>query len=83
MRSMHATMENVMKVIKSKDINIKNADALDPGIPFSDQNVDSLDQMSLIFRLEDEFHLKIPDEDVSRLNTINGIIEYLNQRLSV
>jgi acyl carrier protein len=76
-------MENVMNVIKSKDINIKDPDALDPNIPFSDQSVDSLEQMSLIFRLEDEFNLKIPDEDLVWLKTINGIIEYLNRRLSV
>lgn len=79
---MQATMENVMKVIKSKDMNIKNPETLDPNIPFSDQGVDSLDQMSLIFQLEDEFSLKIPDGDTALLKTINAIIAYLNQRLS-
>ncbi len=41
----------------------------------------SLDQVSLVMALEDEFGATIPEEDADQINTIQGIVDYIECRL--
>ncbi len=43
-----------------------------------DLGADSLDVVELIMTFEDEFGISLPDEDVSKLKTVGGIITYIN-----
>ncbi|MBR4392418.1 MAG: acyl carrier protein [Oscillospiraceae bacterium] len=42
-----------------------------------DLGADSLDVVELIMSLEDDFGVKIPDEDVAELYTVGRIVDYL------
>lgn len=42
-----------------------------------DLGLDSLDTVDLIMQLEQEFGIRIPDEDYSKLTTLKGIVDYL------
>ena len=42
-----------------------------------DLGADSLDVVELIMSLEDDFGVKIPDEDVAELYTVGRIVYYL------
>ncbi|MCX6584612.1 MAG: acyl carrier protein [Candidatus Aminicenantes bacterium] len=42
-----------------------------------DLGADSLDQVELIMALEDEFEMKIPEEEAEQLNTVGSAIEYI------
>ena len=43
-----------------------------------DIGADSLDVVELIMALEDEFGVKISDEDAAKLDTVGRICDYLN-----
>lgn len=43
-----------------------------------DLNVDSLDVVELIMRLEDAFDIEVSDDDAAKLNTVGDIIAFVN-----
>ena len=48
-----------------------------------DLGMDSLDSVDLIMQLEQEFGIRIPDEDYARLTTMQGVLTYLEEEQSV
>jgi len=47
-----------------------------------DLGLNSLDAIELMFKIEEEFDLSIPDEDVQNLATVGDVIAYLERRVS-
>ena len=47
-----------------------------------DLGADSLDIVELIMAFEEEFDLKIPDEDAETIDTVGDAIEYIKRALS-
>ena len=45
-----------------------------------DLGADSLDVVEMVMELEDEYQISIPDEDVSKLKTVQNILDYLEQK---
>ena len=59
-----------------------NPEQLAPEASFIDDlGADSLDTVELIMALEDEFSVKIPDEDAEKIVTVQDAINYMNQRV--
>lgn len=49
-----------------------------PNAHFADDlNADSLDQVELVMRLEEEFGCEIPDEAAEKITTIQSAIDYI------
>ncbi|MEG1996560.1 MAG: acyl carrier protein [Oscillospiraceae bacterium] len=46
-----------------------------------DLGADSLDVVDLIMALEEEFDIKIPDEQVENIKTIGDIVRYIEENL--
>lgn len=46
--------------------------------PLAEQGIDSLDMINIFFKLEENFKIKIPEEDIDKLKTIDDIVEYVN-----
>ncbi len=44
-----------------------------------DLGADSLDVVELIMTFEDEFGITLPDEDVSKMKTIQDIVDYIKK----
>lgn len=45
-----------------------------------DLNADSLDMLTLLMQLEDEFGKKIPDEVARTLTTVGSVLDYLGKQ---
>ncbi|HMD30745.1 MAG TPA: phosphopantetheine-binding protein [Candidatus Acidoferrales bacterium] len=48
----------------------------------ADLRVDSLDTITLLFELEEYFHLVLPDDVVRSLRTVRQIVEAIERRLA-
>lgn len=46
---------------------------------FDDLDADSLELVDLLLAFEDEFDVKIPDEDVEQLKTVADIVKYIEE----
>ena len=46
-----------------------------------DLGMDSFASLELIFELEDQLGIKIPDEDAKKLVTVKDVISYINNAL--
>ena len=45
-----------------------------------DLNINSYDIMSIIGRLEDEFDIEVPDEDIRNFITVADVINYIKKQ---
>ena len=45
-----------------------------------DLEVDSLDAVEIVMKIEDEFGIEIPDDDVSSFKNIGDIADYIKEK---
>jgi len=45
-----------------------------------DLNLDSLDMVELMMKMEDEFGIEIPETDTEKLKTVQDVIGYLKEK---
>ena len=69
--------ERVVGILKNFGIE---ESALTDNVHFTrDLGLDSLDTVDLVMQLEQEFGIRIPDEDYAKLVTLRGVLDYLQQ----
>jgi len=67
--------ERVINILKNFGIQ---ESAISPTVHFTrDLGLDSLDTVDLIMQLEQEFGVRIPDEDYPKLTTLESVLSYL------
>lgn len=70
--------EEIRTAIKKAGIKI-DVDNVDIDQTFEDIGLDSLDVFSIILEIEKQFNIKIPDEHIDQLQSIEKIKSYLNR----
>lgn len=83
--SEEAIAQRVIRVIAK---NKKMApEELSPGTHFEDLKMDSLDALNMIFALEEEFDINIPNEEAAKMKSveeaIHGVQELLKAKSSI
>ena len=78
---MKATVKNVKEVIAEAEV-LSDVNEMKNDIPLSEQGIDSLDVVNVYLLLEEKFDVKIPDEDLMKVETIDTIVEYINNKLA-
>jgi acyl carrier protein len=48
----------------------------------NDLGADSLDTVELVMKFEEEFEIKIPDEDAEKITKVNDAINYIESKLA-
>jgi acyl carrier protein len=48
----------------------------------NDLGADSLDTVELVMKFEEEFDIKIPDEDAEKIQTVGDAINYVQNKVS-
>jgi len=74
------TKEEILAKVKgvvSEKLNVGEDQVTADAKFVEDLGADSLDQVELIMALEDEFELKIPEEEAEKLTTVGAAVEYI------
>ncbi|HOE95724.1 MAG TPA: acyl carrier protein [Candidatus Sumerlaeota bacterium] len=75
-----ASAEERVKKIIVEELGV-NEDQVKPEAKFTDDlGADSLDQVELIMRFEEEFGVEIPDEDTEKIITVGDAIRYMQEK---
>ena len=77
------TKEEIVAKVKSVVADKLNVgeDQVTEGAKFvEDLGADSLDQVELIMALEDDFDLKIPEEEAEQLTTVGSAVDYIESK---
>jgi acyl carrier protein len=78
------TKEEVLTKVKSvvvEKLNVGEDQVTEEAKFVEDLGADSLDQVELIMALEDEFKLKIPEEEAEKLTTVGSAIDYVLKKI--
>lgn len=66
-----------VKNVVSEKLNVGEDQVTTDAKFVEDLGADSLDQVELIMALEDEFDLKIPEEEAEKLSTVGSAVDYI------
>jgi acyl carrier protein len=66
-----------VKAVVAEKLNVGEDQVTEDAKFVEDLGADSLDQVELIMALEDEFELKIPEEDAEKLLTVGSAVAYV------
>lgn len=76
---MAVSAEERLKKIIAEQLSV-GEDEVTPEASFIDDlNADSLDLVELIMSLEEEFSVKISDEDAEKIRTVQDAMDYLHE----
>lgn len=75
-----ASIDERVKKIIVEELGVTE-DQVKPEAKFQDDlGADSLDQVELIMRFEEEFGVEIPDEDAEKIVTVGDAVSYVSQK---
>lgn len=72
--------ERLRKLI-AEQLSVDEEEVIPEASFIEDLNADLLDLVELIMTLEEEFNLKISDEDAENIRTVQDAIDYLQEHL--
>lgn len=77
---MLATSQDILDIMQQNEIRI-DLEELDYSESLSEQGLDSLDLVTILFTIEEKFSIKIPEEDINegKLSSIDCIVSYINE----
>ncbi len=70
--------EDRLKKIIAEQLSVSEEEVTADASFIEDLNADSLDLVELIMSLEEEFGVKISDEDAEKIRTVRDAMEYLH-----
>ncbi|HXK49551.1 MAG TPA: acyl carrier protein [Clostridiales bacterium] len=75
------SVEQRVKEIIMDELGVEEA-AVVPGASFiNDLGADSLATVELVMKFEDEFDIKIEEEDAEKITTVGSAIEFIKKQL--
>ena len=76
------SIEARVRQIIAKQLKMNEEDVTESGAFIDDLGADSLDVVELVMAFEEEFGMKIPDEDMEEVTTVSGAIRYITENAS-
>ncbi len=75
-----STVDQLKSLIHEKfDVALE---VIDPDAPFASYELDSLTVAELMFAIDDEFHVVVPDEAAHTVTTLRGLADLLDTLLA-
>ena len=79
---MAMSAEDRLKKIIARELSVSEEEVTSEASFIDDLNADSLDLVELIMALEEEFNVKISDEEADKIKTVKDAMEYLQEHSS-
>ncbi len=79
---MAQSAEDRLKKIIADQLSVSEEEVVPEANFIDDLNADSLDLVELIMSLEEEFNVKISDEDAEKIRTVQDAVDYIDERSS-
>ena len=76
---MAQSSEDRLKKIIADQLSVSEEEVVPEANFIDDLNADSLDLVELIMSLEEEFGVKISDEDAEKIRTVQDAMDYLHE----
>ncbi len=76
---MAQSSEDRLKKIIADQLSVSEEEVVPEASFIDDLNADSLDLVELIMSLEEEFGVKISDEDAEKIRTVQDAMDYLHE----
>ena len=73
-------MEDKVKEIIAKQLDVDLAEVKDDASFVDDLGADSLDTVELVMAFEEEFGVEIPDEDAEKITKVGDAISYIKAK---
>ncbi len=78
---MAASADERLRKIIAEQLSVSEEEVTPEASFIEDLNADSLDLVELIMSLEEEFHVKISDEDAEKIRTVQDAMDFLGEHL--
>ncbi len=78
---MSESIEEKVKQIIVDELGVEESEVTANARFVDDLGADSLDNVELVMRFEEEFGVEIPDEDAEKIQSVRDAIEYIEKHL--
>ncbi len=72
--------EKVRNIIAEK-LGVESTKITESSSFIDDLGADSLDVVDVVMAFEDEFGVKVDDEDLEKFSTVGDVVKYLNDKI--
>lgn len=76
---MSESIEEKVKQIIVDELGVEESEVTSNARFVDDLGADSLDNVELVMRFEEEFGVEIPDEDAEKIQSVRDAIEYIEK----
>ncbi len=77
----NSEIENKVKQAIVDKLGVEESKVTPEASFINDLGADSLDTVELVMKFEEDFDIKIPDDDAEKIQTVGKAIEYINSKL--
>lgn len=75
---MQIDQNQLISIIENAVVSV-DVEKIKRGESFKDSGIDSLEVMNVFLGVEEAFSIKIPDEDIDSLTTLDAVFKYLQK----
>jgi len=78
------TVEEIKEKVKASVVDklgVEESKVTDEASFINDLGADSLDTVELVMKFEEEFDIKIPDEDAEKIQKVGDAVKYIQEKV--